>query len=97
VGELGAGAMGQVYRAHHRKLGRDVALKVLPPMFSKDPERLLRFEREARILASLNHPHIAAIYGFEEADGVRAALLPRRRSGCRQGSCTTSRRTPPKR
>lgn len=75
LGEIGAGGMGQVYRARDRKLGRDVALKTLPPGFSDDPERLLRFEREARILASLNHPHIAAIYGFEEAGSVRALVL----------------------
>jgi serine/threonine-protein kinase len=75
LGAIGAGGMGEVYRAHDRKLERDVALKILPPVFSDDPERLARFEREARILASLNHPHIAAIYGFEEADGVRALVL----------------------
>ena len=60
--------MGEVYRAHDRRLGRDVAIKVLPSAFSDDPDRLARFEREARVLASLNHPHIAAIYGVEEAN-----------------------------
>jgi serine/threonine protein kinase len=76
VGErIGAGGMGQVYRAHDTKLGRDVAIKVLPASFALDPERLLRFEREARVLAALNHPHIAAIYGLEKADGVFALIL----------------------
>jgi Tol biopolymer transport system component len=72
---LGVGGMGEVYRARDARLGRDVALKVLPRLFSADPERLARFQQEARLLASLNHPHIAAIYGFEEADGVHALVL----------------------
>jgi eukaryotic-like serine/threonine-protein kinase len=72
---LGAGGMGEVYRAHDRKLGRDVAIKILPPHFTTDPERLARFEREARMLATLNHPHIGAIYGLEEAGDVRALVL----------------------
>ena len=72
---LGAGGMGEVYRAHDSKLGRDVALKVLPPAFARDPERLARFEREARVLASLNHPNIAAIYGFEQVDGLPVLVL----------------------
>ena len=72
---LGAGGMGEVYRARDTKLGRDVAIKVLPEAFASDPDRLSRFEREARMLASLNHPHIASIYGFEESDGVRALVL----------------------
>jgi len=67
--KLGAGGMGEVYRATDTVLGRDVAIKVLPPAFAHDPERLARFEREARVLASLNHPNIAAIYGLEQADG----------------------------
>src|SRR5262245_12007655 len=76
VGEMiGAGGMGQVYRARDTKLGRDVAIKVLPASFAVDPERLLRFEREARVLAALNHPHIAAIYGLENANGVPALVL----------------------
>ena len=66
---LGAGGMGEVYRATDTKLDREVAIKVLPPEVVEDPERLARFEREAQLLASLNHPNIAAIYGLEEADG----------------------------
>jgi serine/threonine protein kinase len=65
-GALGAGGMGEVYRARDTRLQRDVALKILPEMFAADPERLARFEREAQVLASLNHPHIAQIYGIEE-------------------------------
>ncbi len=78
VAPLGAGGMGEVYRARDARLGREVAIKVLPREFTDDGERLARFEREARILASLNHPHIGAIYGVEEyvrADGVRAGAL----------------------
>jgi serine/threonine protein kinase len=75
LASLGVGGMGEVYRAHDRKLGRDVASKVLTDLFTSDPERLARFEREARVLATLNHPHIAAIYGLEETDGVRALVL----------------------
>ena len=67
VSLLGAGGMGQVYRAHDSKLGRDVAIKTLPPEFIRDPERLARFRREARALASLNHPNIGSIYGLEES------------------------------
>jgi len=72
---LGEGGMGQVYRARDTKLERDVALKVLPETFTSDQDRLTRFQREAKVLASLNHPNIAAIYGLEEADGVRALVL----------------------
>jgi eukaryotic-like serine/threonine-protein kinase len=75
VGFLGRGGMGEVYRAHDTKLGRDVAIKVLPAAFTADPDRLSRFEREARIVAALNHPHIAGIYGVEENNGVRGLVL----------------------
>ncbi|HLY63646.1 MAG TPA: protein kinase [Terriglobia bacterium] len=72
---LGAGGMGEVYRARDTKLGRDVALKVLPDAFAGDAQRMARFEREAQVLASLNHPNIAAIYGLEESSGVRALVM----------------------
>jgi serine/threonine protein kinase len=72
---LGVGGMGEVYRAHDETLGREVAIKVLSPAFTAEPERRARFEREARMLATLNHPHIGAIYGLEDADGVRALVL----------------------
>jgi eukaryotic-like serine/threonine-protein kinase len=75
LSQLGAGGMGEVYRARDLKLGRDVALKVLPERFSIDPHRLARFEREARLLAALNHPHIGAIYDIEEADDSRFLVL----------------------
>jgi serine/threonine protein kinase len=73
--EIGRGGMGVVYEAEDTKLARKVAIKVLPEIFTADPERLARFEREARVLASLNHPNIAAIYGVEEADGRRFLIL----------------------
>jgi eukaryotic-like serine/threonine-protein kinase len=72
---IGRGGMGEVYRAHDTKLGRDVAIKVLPSAFTADAARLASFEREARVLASLNHPHIAAIHGVEERDGIRGLVL----------------------
>jgi serine/threonine-protein kinase len=72
---LGAGGMGEVYRAKDTKLGRDVALKILPASFTIDPERVARFRREAQVLASLNHPHIAQIYGLEEANGTQFLVL----------------------
>src|SRR5213593_4582584 len=72
---IGAGGMGEVYRARDTKLGRDVAIKILPASFAADPDRLARFEREARLLASLNHPHIAQIYGVEESGGITALVL----------------------
>jgi Tol biopolymer transport system component len=75
VGAIGAGGMGEVYRARDTRLGRDVALKVLPETFAADIERMGRFEREAKVLASLNHPNIASIYGFEESGCVRALVM----------------------
>ena len=72
---VGAGGMGEVYRARDTRLKRDVAIKVLPERVSTDPERLARFEREAQTLASLNHPHIAAIHGIEESNGTRALVM----------------------
>ena len=75
VAPLGAGGMGEVYRARDTKLNRDVALKVLPASFADDADRLARFEREAQVLASLNHPNIATIYGLEESDGVSALVM----------------------
>ena len=73
--KIGEGGMGEVYQAHDTKLDRDVALKVLPEAFTSDPDRLARFEREAKVLASLNHPNIGSIYGLEEQDGIRALVL----------------------
>ena len=75
--QIGAGGMGEVYQARDTKLDRDVALKVLPEAFTSDPDRLARFEREAKVLASLNHPNIGHIYGFEEdeAEGTKALVL----------------------
>src|ERR1700693_4923734 len=72
---LGAGGMGEVYQAHDTKLGRDVAIKVLPSAFVHDPDRLSRFQREARMLASLNHPNIATIHGLEQSDGVNYLVM----------------------
>jgi eukaryotic-like serine/threonine-protein kinase len=75
IGALGAGGMGEVYRARDTSLHRDVAIKILPEAFALDPERLARFDREARLLAALNHPHIAQIHGIEQADGIRALVM----------------------
>jgi serine/threonine protein kinase len=72
---LGAGGMGEVYRARDTRLGRVVAIKALPAAFARDPERLARFEREARLLASLEHPHIAGIHGLEDVDGTPHLVL----------------------
>src|SRR5213593_2657354 len=73
VEPLGAGGMGEVYPGRDTTLGRDVAIKVLPEIFSADPTRLARFEREAQLLAALNHPHIAHIYGLEKREGETGA------------------------
>ena len=75
VAPLGAGGMGEVYRAHDTRLGRDVAIKLLPAALAADPDRLARLEREARLLATLNHPNIAAIYGVEDGGGMTALIL----------------------
>ena len=75
IEKIGQGGMGVVYRAEDTNLSREVAIKVLPEQFTQDPQRLARFEREAKLLASLNHPNIAAIYGLEEVDGVRFLAL----------------------
>src|SRR6266705_346694 len=75
VAPLGAGGMGEVYRARDSRLGREVAIKVLPAAFANDAERMARFQREAQMLASLNHPYIASIYGLEESEGVRALVM----------------------
>ena len=75
VAAIGAGGMGEVYRARDTKLNRDVALKILPATFASDSDRLARFHREAQVLASLNHPHIGAIYGFEESGDTHALVL----------------------
>src|SRR5881275_3251809 len=75
VAPLGAGGMGEVYRARDARLGREVAIKVLPAAMANDAERMARFQREAQILASLNHPNIASIYGLEDSGGVRALVM----------------------
>ena len=72
---IGAGGMGEVYQAHDTKLGRDVAIKVLPEAFAHDPERLSRFQREAKMLAALNHPNIATIHGLEQTNGTTYLVM----------------------
>src|SRR5512138_979765 len=72
--QIGAGGMGEVYKARDTRLKREVALKILPESFASDPDRLARFQREAEVLASLNHPNIAAIHGLEESNGNRALV-----------------------
>jgi len=72
---IGKGGMGEVYRARDTKLGRDVAIKVLPEAFSEDAERLARFRREAQVLASLNHPNIATLHGLEEHNGIHYLIM----------------------
>src|ERR1700730_1958592 len=75
LGPIGAGGMGEVYQAHNTKLGRDVAMKVLPEAFAHDPERLSRSQREAKMLAALNHPNIATIHGLEHSDGTHYLVM----------------------
>ena len=75
VSMVGSGGMGEVYRARDRKLDREVAIKILPEALAADPERIARFEREAKTLAALNHPNIAHIYGLEESNGITALIL----------------------
>src|ERR1700741_2885884 len=75
TGAIGAGGMGEVYQAHDTKLGRNVAIKVLPETFAHDPERLSRFQREAKMLASLNHPNIATIHGLEQTNGTHYLVM----------------------
>jgi serine/threonine protein kinase len=75
LGLLGAGGMGEVYRARDAKLKRDVAIKILPETFSQNPERVARLQREAEVLASLNHPNIATIYDTQETNGQRFLVL----------------------
>jgi eukaryotic-like serine/threonine-protein kinase len=75
IQKLGAGGMGEVYQATDTNLGRDVAIKVLPDAFARDPERLARFQREAQLLASLNHPNIAAVHGLEQFDDVHFLVM----------------------
>jgi len=75
VAPIGEGGMGQVYRARDTKLDRDVAIKILPEALAHDADRLARFQRDAKALASLNHPHIAAIYGLEDSGGVSALVM----------------------
>ena len=99
TGVLGAGGMGEVYRARDSKLHREVALKVLPDAFALEPDRLARFRREAQVLASLNHPNIAGIYGFEDGEGVQALVLelvdgPRWRIASRTDRCHGMKRCP---
>src|SRR6267143_559417 len=75
VAAIGAGGMGEVYQAHDTKLVRDVAIKVLPEAFAHDPERLSRFQREAKMLASLNHSNIATIHGLEQSGGTSYLVM----------------------
>src|SRR5215470_16673423 len=72
---IGVGGMGEVYRARDTKLDRDVAIKILPEAVAADPERIARFEREAKTLAALNHPNIAHLYGLEESGGISALVM----------------------
>ena len=87
---LGAGGMGEVWRATDTKLGREVALKMLPPEFASDPDRLARFEREAKVLASLNHPNIAHLYGLERISGTETVSPSAAGTGTGSGSGSDS-------
>ena len=100
IGQIGAGGMGEVYRATDTRLKREVALKILPESFATDAERLARFQREAEVLASLNHPNIAHVHGLERSDGVQALVMelvdgadPRRPAAAR--ACAHARETDP--
>src|SRR5579863_9068346 len=75
IAQIGAGGMGEVYKAHDTKLGRDVAIKILPEAFAHDTDRLSRFQREAKMLAALNHPNIATIHGLEHSDGTHFLIM----------------------
>src|SRR5215470_16617455 len=75
VSAIGAGGMGEVYRARDSKLGRDVAIKVLPEAFARDADRMARFQREAKVLASLDHPNIASIFGLEDSGSTPALVM----------------------
>src|SRR6202163_2472058 len=75
LAQIGAGGMGEVYQAHDSKLGRNVAIKVLPEQFARDPERLARFQREAKMLAALNHPNIATIHGLEQSGDTHYLVM----------------------
>src|ERR1700686_259240 len=75
LAQIGAGGMGEVYQAHDTKLGRDVAIKVLPEAFAHDADRLARFQREAKMLAALNHPNIATIHGLEQSGGTSYLVM----------------------
>jgi serine/threonine protein kinase len=83
VSPIGVGGMGEVYKARDSRLNRYIAIKVLPEAYARDSDRLARFQREAQVLASLNHPNIASIYGIEESDSVRASDGTRRRTNTR--------------
>jgi serine/threonine protein kinase len=84
LSQIGAGGMGEVYRARDSKLGRDVAIKVLPDAFARDAERMARFQREAKVPASLNHPNIATIYGLEDSGSTRALVLEKTGYTCQR-------------
>src|SRR5262245_65997870 len=84
VAPLGAGGMGEVYRARDSKLEREVAIKILPDALASDADRVARFEREAKTLASLNHPNIAHIHGLEDTGDVRALVMEIGRASCRE-------------